>query len=70
MSNQRCGSKVKKVYDDPKTPYQRVLDSLDVDQAVKLNLQQRDAQLDLVALKQEIDRLNCMLVGSTISTRF
>ena len=34
VSKQRCGRKVKKVYDDPKTPYQRVLDSPDVDHAV------------------------------------
>jgi hypothetical protein len=74
VSKQRCGNKVKKFYDDPKTPYQRVLDSadvdVDVDEAVKLKLHQRYAELDLVALKREIDRLNRMLIGSTISTRF
>lgn len=70
VSKQRCGRKVKKVYDDPKTPYQRVLDSPDVDPTVKHKLQQQYAQLDLVALKLEIVHLNCMLVGSTISTRF
>jgi hypothetical protein len=72
VSKQRCDntSKVKKRYDDPKTPYQRVLDSPDVDVAVKRKLQQRYAQLDPVTLKTEIDHLSRMLVGSTISARF
>jgi hypothetical protein len=47
-----------------------VLDSPDVDAAVKHKLRQRYAELDLVTLKREIDHLGRMLVGSTISTRF
>lgn len=70
VSKHRCGNKVKKHYDPPKTPYQRVLDSPDVDAAVKHKLRQRYAELDLVTLKREIDHLGRMLVGSTISTRF
>ena len=50
VSKQRCGSKVKKRYDNPKTPCQRVLDSPDLDSAIKRKLQQRYTQLDLLAL--------------------
>jgi hypothetical protein len=70
VSKQRCGNKVKKIYDAPKTPYQRLLDSADVEPTVKRRLQQRYAELDLVAVKRDIDLLSRTLVGSTISTRF
>lgn len=73
IRKERCdpdSRKVKKIYDAPKTPYQRVLDSPDVDAAIKHKLQQRYVELDVVLLKQQIDHLNRMLVGSTISTRF
>lgn len=68
VHKERCGSKVKKTYDAPKTPYQRVLDSPDVDVTIKHNLKQRYAELDVVLLKQQLDHLSRMLVGSTIST--
>lgn len=73
VSKERYGNRVKKHYDDPKTPYQRLLDSSgssDVGQAVKCKLRQRYAELDLVTLKNEIDELSRMLVGSTMSARF
>ena len=73
LRKEPCGSdsrKVKKIYDVPKTPYQRVLDSPDLDETIKHRLQQRYAELDVVMLKQQIDHLNHMLVGSTISTGF
>lgn len=73
LRKERCSPdsrKVKKIYDAPKTPYQRILDSPDVDATIKHRLQQRYAELDVVMLKQQIDHLNRMLVGSTISTGF
>ncbi len=53
----RDGSKVKKVYDDPKTPYQRVLDSAQVSSKAKRKLHAIHAALDVVALKRQIDTL-------------
>ncbi len=53
----REGSKVKKVYDDPKTPYQRVLDSDQVSDAAKRKLRAIHAKLDVVELKRQLDEL-------------
>jgi hypothetical protein len=54
----RVGSRVKKVYDAPKTPYQRVLDSPEVSESVKAKLRAEHATLDVVKLKQQIDRMS------------
>ncbi len=51
----RDGSKIKKVYDDPKTPYQRVLDSAQVSPKDKRKLRAIHAKLDVVELKRQID---------------
>jgi len=56
-----------KTYDAPRTPYQRVLDSPDVPEAVKQQLRDQYANLDMVALKQDIDALNAHLLGSRLS---
>lgn len=53
----REGSKLKKVYDDPKTPYQRVLDSPQVSPKDKRKLRAIHAKLDVVELKRQIDEL-------------
>ena len=53
----RHGSQVTKVFDAPKTPYQRVLDSPSVSFSAKSRLKAIHAQLDVVRLKQQIDRL-------------
>jgi len=54
----RVGNRVKKVYDAPKTPYQRVLDSPDVSETVKAKLRAEHAALDIVKLKQQIDQMS------------
>ncbi len=54
----RAGRKVKKIYDGPKTPYQRVLDSEQVSPTDKRQLRALHAQLDVVQLRR---RLNEML---------
>lgn len=51
----RHGSKVKKVYDDPKTPFQRVLDSSQVLPQDKRKLRAIYAKRDVVELKCQID---------------
>jgi hypothetical protein len=54
----RVGSRVKKVYDAPKTPYPRVLDSPEVSEFVKAKLRAEHATLDVVKLKQQIDQMS------------
>ena len=51
----RIGARVKKVYDSPKTPYQRLLESPDIDEKVKTNLHQRAAALHPIELKYLLD---------------
>ena len=53
----RHSSKVTKKYDDPQTPYQRVLASPDVSAKIKAKLRAQYASLDVVQLHQQIDRL-------------
>jgi hypothetical protein len=57
VSKVREGSKLKKVYDDPKTPYQRVLDSPQVSPKDKRKLRAIHAKLGVVELKRQIDEL-------------
>ena len=49
------GSRVKKVYDAPKTPYQRVLDSPLVSRDAKAKLRREHARLDVVQVKRNLD---------------
>tara|TARA_B100000315_G_C14520295_1_gene561207 strand:+ start:148 stop:1371 length:1224 start_codon:yes stop_codon:yes gene_type:complete len=51
----RIGAKVKKVYDDPKPPYQRLLESDDVSDEVKADLRRRAQQLHVVKQKRSVD---------------
>lgn len=60
----RMGSKVKKTYDDPQTPYARVLSSPDVAEEQKAQLRETYALLDLVQLRQQIDNLQSLLLDS------
>ena len=60
----RVGSKVKKTYDDPQTPYARVLSSPDVSEEQKAQLRETYALLDLVQLRQQIDDLQSLLFNS------
>jgi len=53
----RVGSKTKRVYDRPQTPYTRVLASPQVSTQSKAKLRATYQQLDVVALKQQIDHL-------------
>ena len=53
----RHGSKVTKKYDDPQTPYQRVLASPDVSAKLKAKLRAQYVSLDVVQLHQQIEQL-------------
>lgn len=57
----RNGAKVTKRYDTPKTPYQRVLESPDVPEAVKQRLTQHYEQLNPAALQRQIRSLQKQL---------
>lgn len=57
QSKKRIGSRVKKVYDKAKTPYQRILDAEDVSEIVKDKLMAEYKSLNLVMMKKQLDRL-------------
>lgn len=56
LRTERQGSRLKKIYDKPKTPYQRVLDAPEVAEADKVKLRRAHAKLDVLALKTQVDR--------------
>jgi hypothetical protein len=53
LKTERHRSRLKKIYDKPKMPYQRVLDAPEVSEQVKAKLRQEHAGLDVVVLKRE-----------------
>ena len=57
QKKERIGSKVKKYYDQPLTPYRRVLQSPSVSDASKRRLRREYSQLNPAQLKREIDAL-------------
>jgi hypothetical protein len=57
LRKERHGAKVKKHYDQPKTPYQRVLNSPTLTTNVKRRLKQEYAGLNPAQLKRDITRL-------------
>lgn len=56
MKKERIGSKIKRVYDTPKTPYQRVLENKDISETVKQKLRAEYEILNPFALKRQIDQ--------------
>jgi hypothetical protein len=56
IAKKREGSHVHRIFDDPKTPYQRILDSSQVSDMQKTELKAIHAKLDLVELKAQIDK--------------
>jgi len=57
----RIGSRVRKKHDKPKTPYQRVLESLNVEEKKKKVLRSEYAKLNPAELKRQITRLQTKL---------
>ena len=53
----RHGSKVTKKYDEPQTPYQRVLANPDISAKVKAKLRAQYASLNVVQLHEQIEQL-------------
>jgi len=58
----RVGARVKKKYDPPKPPYQRLLESADVEEPVKEQLRQRAKRLNIVKQKRLVDRAVAQLM--------
>ena len=54
---ERIGSKIKKIHDRAKTPYQRVLEADDVSDETKEKLKKKYKTLNLVILKKQIDAI-------------
>jgi hypothetical protein len=63
----RTGSKVKRVHDDPQTPYARVLASSDVSKAHKAQLRETYALLDLVDLRRQINELQTAILNTVLT---
>lgn len=63
-SKERLGSQVRKTYEAPLTPYQRVLDSRDVAVADKQNLRRQYEELNPAALKRQIAKLQKQLFAT------
>ncbi len=63
----RVGSKVKRTYDKPQTPYARVLASPHVSEEHKAELRETYDLLDLVDLRRQINELQDEIL-STVST--
>ncbi len=63
----RVGSKVKRTYDKPQTPYARVLASPHVSEKHKAELRETYDLLDLVDLRRQINELQDEIL-STVST--
>jgi hypothetical protein len=56
IRKERIGSRIKKTYEEPRTPYDRILESPTVPQAVKEALRDRYERLDPIELKQAIEQ--------------
>jgi hypothetical protein len=60
----RIGTRIRRLFDQPCTPYQRLIDSPQVRECQKEKLRAEHAQLDVVQLKHQIDRLISRLAPS------
>ncbi len=56
ISKQRTGSKIKRIYDEPKTPYQRLMECKKLSPIFKRQLKRTYARLKLSGVKAELDR--------------
>jgi hypothetical protein len=62
----RIGSKVIKKYDDPKTPYHRIMKCKSVSKGIKRNLKKLYSSLNPVQIKREIAQLQGSLYNMAI----
>lgn len=52
----RIGGRIRKYYDDPKTPYQRLIDSDQLTESQKRRLEAQHSELNPLALKSQLDK--------------
>jgi hypothetical protein len=69
IGKERTGAKVKKTYDRPRTPYQRLLDSSALSKPAKQQLRNQYAGLNPAELKRRIVRLQARLLKISIRSR-
>jgi len=62
----RRGSRVTRRYDQPRTPYQRVLDHPHVPDQIKMSLHAQYLSIHLLTLKRELDRLQLLLFRTAV----
>ena len=62
----RAGSKITRRYDEPKTPYRRLLESPEVDEVVKRKLRRQHAKLNPAGLKRQILKLQDRLYKTAV----
>jgi hypothetical protein len=63
----RVNSKVKRIYDEPRTPYARVLESEHVSDSDKAELREAYGYLNLIELRRQIDGLHTRLQRTFLS---
>lgn len=56
VSKERIGGRIKKKYDDPKSPYKRLLESSYIDEETKANLRNRFHTKNPIFLKKQLDQ--------------
>jgi hypothetical protein len=66
-SKERQGARVKKQYDEARTPYQRLLDSNYISAETKEQLRERYHLLNPAQLKRQIEKLQQKLLASAVS---
>jgi hypothetical protein len=64
IEKQRVGSSVRKRYDTPRTPYQRVLESEVIDKETKSALRAQMAELDLLELQRRLNACSQRLLSA------
>jgi hypothetical protein len=69
QSKERQGARVKKKYDQARTPYQRLLDSGFIKARTKRQLRERYGLLNPAQLKRQIEGLQRKLLATAVSTR-
>lgn len=69
LKKERTGAKVKKTYDRPQTPYQRLLASTATSRATRTRLQAEYATLNPAELKRQITRLQDRLIKTAAARR-
>ena len=62
----RDGSRLKRLFDEPHTPYQRILDAPEVSNEHKAKLRAIHAKLDVVELKRQIDDMIARIPASKV----